>query len=65
MGTVTLDEILFERHLELAHEGQRINDIKRLKQSIEGFDYDANELVLPIPLREINAVGANILLTFM
>jgi tetratricopeptide (TPR) repeat protein len=61
VGTVTLDEILFERHLELAHEGQRINDIKRLKQSIEGFDYDANELVLPIPLREINAVGANIL----
>ncbi|MBK8774057.1 MAG: RagB/SusD family nutrient uptake outer membrane protein [Chitinophagaceae bacterium] len=61
VGTVTLDEILFERHLELAHEGQRINDIKRLKQSIEGFDYDANELVLPIPLREINAVGADIL----
>lgn len=61
VGTVTLDEILKERHLELAHEGQRIFDIKRLKETIEGFDYDDNKLVLPIPLREINAVGASIL----
>lgn len=52
---ITLDNILKERHLELAFEGERIHDIKRLQQSVDGFDYDANELVLPIPLREINA----------
>ena len=52
---VTLDDIIKERKLELAHEGQRIHDIKRLHESVDGFDYDANELVFPIPLREINA----------
>jgi len=51
----TLDDIIFERHIELAFEGQRIHDIKRLRQSVDGFDFDANELVFPIPLREINA----------
>lgn len=53
--TVSLANILYERRLELAHEGRRIHDIKRLKQSIEGYAFDANELVFPIPLREINA----------
>lgn len=52
---VSLDNILFERRLELAHEGRRIHDIKRLKKSIGDYDYNANELVFPIPLREINA----------
>ena len=54
---VTLDDILHERKLELAHEGQCIHDIKRLHNSVDGFTYDANELVFPIPLREINAGG--------
>ncbi|MBX3257329.1 MAG: RagB/SusD family nutrient uptake outer membrane protein [Chitinophagaceae bacterium] len=58
---VTLSNILMERRLELAHEGQRIHDIKRLKQPVDGFEYDANKLVMPIPIREINAVGENIL----
>jgi starch-binding outer membrane protein, SusD/RagB family len=51
----TLDDVIFERHIELAFEGQRIHDIKRLRQSVDGFDFDADELVFPIPLREINA----------
>lgn len=51
----SLDNILKERHLELAFEGEKIHDIKRLKLSADGYDYDANELVLPIPIREINA----------
>ena len=58
--TVSLASIVYERRLELAHEGQRIHDIKRLKESVDGFAYDANELVFPIPLREINA-GSGIL----
>lgn len=61
IGSLTLDDILAERHLELAHEGQRIHDMKRLRQPVEGFSYDANKLVFPIPQREINAVGSNIL----
>ncbi|RYF91935.1 MAG: RagB/SusD family nutrient uptake outer membrane protein [Chitinophagaceae bacterium] len=59
---VTLANILLERRLELAHEGQRIHDIKRLRQSVDGFAYDANKLVFPIPIREINAVGPSILI---
>ena len=55
LASVDLDDILLERKLELAHEGQGIHDVKRLKLSVDGFAFDANELVLPIPLREINA----------
>jgi starch-binding outer membrane protein, SusD/RagB family len=57
---VSLANILMERRLELAHEGQRIHDIKRLKLSVDGFGYDDNKLVFPIPAREVNA-GAGIL----
>jgi hypothetical protein len=46
---------VLERKRELEEEGQDLHDRKRLKQSIEGYAYDANELVLPIPQREINA----------
>jgi starch-binding outer membrane protein, SusD/RagB family len=63
LGTTTLNDILNERHLELAHEGQRIHDTKRLKKSVtEGatiFNYDNDKLVFPIPQREIN-VNSNL-----
>ena len=59
--TVSLANIVYERRLELAHEGQKIQDAKRLKQTIDGIPYDANELVFPIPLREINAGGGIVL----
>jgi tetratricopeptide (TPR) repeat protein len=52
---ITLDNILLERKRELEEEGQDLQDRKRLKQPIEDYAYDANELVLPIPQREINA----------
>lgn len=58
LGAVTLNVILNERHLELAHEGQRIHDIKRLQGSVtEGsstFNYNDAKLVFPIPQREMN-----------
>ncbi len=50
---ITLDDITNERRLELAFEGHKIHDIKRLQQSVGGFAYDAEELVFPIPAREI------------
>lgn len=55
VGAVTLADILAERKLELAHEGQGVHDLKRLKQSADGFTYDANEMVFPIPQREVDA----------
>ena len=51
----TVQDIIRERFLELAFEGQRIHDFKRLKMSADGFAYDAPELVFPIPQREIDA----------
>jgi hypothetical protein len=55
LGSVTLADILLERKLELAHEGQAVHDLKRLKQSADGFAYDADEMVFPIPQRDIDA----------
>jgi tetratricopeptide (TPR) repeat protein len=67
---VDLDAILLERELELAFEGQRIHDIKRLEMDLLGWSFDENletyvedytiswnapELVFPIPQREIDA----------
>ncbi|WP_421869700.1 RagB/SusD family nutrient uptake outer membrane protein [Marinoscillum sp.] len=52
--TPTLNDILMERKLELAFEGHSIHDIKRLQGTTDGFAYDANELVFPIPDRERN-----------
>ncbi|NJO02666.1 MAG: RagB/SusD family nutrient uptake outer membrane protein [Bacteroidia bacterium] len=51
---VDLDDIILERRLELAFEGQRIHDLKRLQLPTDGFAFDAPELVLPIPQREID-----------
>lgn len=50
----TLDDILLERKLELAFEGRLIHDIKRLQGSADGFTYNANELVFPVPQREMD-----------
>ncbi len=52
---LTLSAILKERKLELAHEGSGANDLKRLKGSADGVAYDADAMVFPIPIREINA----------
>lgn len=58
LPSVTLSQILLERELELAHEGHRLHDVKRLQQDIvEGatvYPYNDNKLVFPIPQREIN-----------
>lgn len=58
LGAVSLADILNERRLELAHEGQRLHDVKRLQESIvlgaTIFFYDDDLLVFPIPQREID-----------
>jgi len=52
-GSVILDDIILERRCELAFEGHRIHDIKRLKQSIGVWGYKNPKLVFPVPAREI------------
>ncbi len=54
LTAVTLADILLERRLELAFEGQQLADIKRTGGTVGTTAYDANNLVLPIPQREID-----------
>lgn len=51
----TLNDVLNERFLELAFEGTRIHDFKRLHMSTGAFAWDSPKLVFPIPQRDIDA----------
>jgi len=58
LESVTLDQILRERKLELAFEGHLFADLKRLQQTTSSPDkasisWNDNSLVFPIPAREI------------
>ncbi|MDX9902448.1 MAG: RagB/SusD family nutrient uptake outer membrane protein [Bacteroidales bacterium] len=50
---VTREQIREERYLELCWEGHRLHDLKRWEMNIGGFAYDAGNLILPIPFREM------------
>jgi len=50
--TLSLAQILKERKLELAFEGFRLHDVKRLQQSVGVLPWNAPSLVYPIPDRE-------------
>lgn len=61
---VSVNDILLERELELCFEGLRIHDYKRTKRSpstiaiggvATALSYNDRRLVLPIPLREVQA----------
>jgi starch-binding outer membrane protein, SusD/RagB family len=54
LSTVTLADVLLERRLELAHEGFRVHDAKRLAETINGRTAFDNRLTFPIPARELN-----------
>ena len=56
----TLEQIYEERQLELAFEGFRLHDLRRWKKQIGNLPYNSNELVLPIPQREIEATGGQL-----
>lgn len=55
LSSVDLEDILMERRRELAFEGFALFDAKRLGRDVGDIAYDANRLVLPIPLREMDA----------
>lgn len=50
---VTQAQIREERYLELCWEGHRLHDLKRWKMNIGTDAYDAGNLILPIPFREM------------
>jgi tetratricopeptide (TPR) repeat protein len=54
IASPTLAQVLKERELELAFEGQGVWDAKRMKQSVDGLPWDDNRITFPIPLRERN-----------
>lgn len=53
----TLANVLAERRLELAFEGFRIHEIKRLQQSFSVWTWTSPELVYPIPQQEVDATS--------
>jgi tetratricopeptide (TPR) repeat protein len=53
--TVTLADILLERRLELAFEGFKIHDVRRLHQNVGILPYNDPKLLFPIPARELEA----------
>lgn len=66
IASITKDELLLERRVELAFENQRWFDLQRFgvadavlsAHAIEmGYIYDSRALLLPIPAREINLSG--------
>jgi len=50
----TLQQILDERELELAFEGQGLWDAKRLRLTVDGKAWNDNKMTFPIPQRERN-----------
>lgn len=55
LSAVTLEDVLEERMRELAFEGFALFEAKRLKRDVGEISYDADRLILPIPLRETDA----------
>lgn len=53
----TLSDIRNERFIELAFEGQRIHDLRRLRLTTGPFAWNSNKLVFPIPQREVDATS--------
>lgn len=60
VGSVTLNDIIRQRHLELAFEGHYLHDIKRLRQAMPGSNgtngpaWNSPRLIMPIPQREMD-----------
>jgi hypothetical protein len=52
VGNLTLNDILLERKLELAFEGQLLHDLKRRQLDINSVSFDSESAIFPIPQRE-------------
>jgi hypothetical protein len=54
LNTVSLADVLKERRLELAFEGQFLQDAKRLQISVGTLAWNSPKLIMPIPQREMD-----------
>ena len=54
LAHVTRQDFVDERFRELGFEGDRLWTLKRLKLNVGDYAYDAPELILPVPQREID-----------
>ena len=54
LSIATLADILKERKLELAFEGQSLPDAKRLQNNVGTLAWNSPKLIMPIPQREID-----------
>jgi hypothetical protein len=55
LGSISsVNEILNERYIELAFEGNRMHDIKRTRGTQSGTAWNDPKLIFPIPQREID-----------
>lgn len=54
LASVDDAQVVNERFLELAFEGERFLTVKRLHLTVDGHAFDDPKLVLPIPQREID-----------
>ena len=61
VGVVDQNLIRDERYRELCWEGFRLHDLKRWGDNIGALPYDAGNLILPIPEREMEANPLNML----
>lgn len=52
-----IEAIILERRVELAFEGDRLHDLKRLQRDVRGLPFDDGMLIWPIPQRDIDANG--------
>lgn len=53
VGAVTQADIRQERYWELCWEGHRLHDLKRWGVDVDIYAYNAGNLILPIPYREM------------
>lgn len=54
LAAVTLADILKERRLELAFEGQFLPDVKRTQTAVGALAWNSPKLIMPIPQREMD-----------
>jgi hypothetical protein len=55
VSSVTVADVLEQRRLEFAFEGNLLHDLKRTGRSIGSIPFDADRLVYPIPQRELDS----------
>jgi hypothetical protein len=55
VGSVSLDDIQFERYRELIFEGHRLHDYKRWGRDVSDIPWDSDRLIIPIPKAETDA----------